>query len=176
MNRRSVFFSLMAAWLCLATAVAQDVDTDAHTKIGDKMPAIVVEQAAGGNFSLAEARGKVVLLNFWATWCGPCQLEMPELEKQVWQKYRSRPDFVFLAIAREQDRETVLKFQKKHENLTFPLAWDPTRAAYGKLASAGIPRCYVIDRNGTIVYQTVGYGPGAVEGVERAIDKALARP
>lgn len=137
------------------------------------MPAINVEEASGSTFSLAAQSGKVVVVNFWATWCGPCQIEMPELEKEIWQKYRSSSDFAFIAIAREQDRNTVLGFQKTHPGFTFPLAWDPKRSTYARFASSGIPRTYVVDRRGIIVYQSVGYGPGAIGEVDRAVKKAL---
>jgi hypothetical protein len=100
---------------------------------------------------------------------------MPELEKQIWQKRKSSLDFAFIAIAPEQDKDIVLGFQKTHANFTFPLAWDPTRAAYELLASGGIPRTYVVDRRGVIVYQCVGYGPGTIGAVDRAIQKALAQ-
>jgi thiol-disulfide isomerase/thioredoxin len=146
----------------------------ATTKVGDRMPAISVD-GTSGNFSLAAEKGKVVVVNFWATWCAPCEIEMPELEKQVWQKYKSSPDFAFIAIAREQDKDTVLGFQKAHPNFTFPLAWDPKREAYALFAAAGIPRTYVVDRHGIIVYQSLGYGPDAVGEVDRAVHKALAQ-
>lgn len=174
MNPRFASHCFLAMLLFLLSARGKTIDQD-YTKVGEKMPSIYVDEAPSGAFSLTAQAGKVVFVNFWATWCGPCQIEMPELEKQIWQKYRSSPDFAFIAIAREQDKHKVLKFQKSHANITFPLAWDPTRTTYALLASGGLPRSYVVDRHGIIAYQGFGYSPGAIKAIDRAIQEALAR-
>ncbi len=174
---KKLVLSLSCALLLLcggnANARGSDADSAAHTRVGDQMPAVIVQETSGSTFSLASEKGKVVVINFWATWCGPCQLEMPRLEKEIWEKYKSSPDFAMVAIAREQSKETVSQFQQHHP-FTFPLAYDPHRATYALFADSGIPRTYVVDRHGTIAFQSVGYEPEGFHSLDQAIQKALA--
>ena len=100
-------------------------------------------------------RGKVVLVNFWATWRPPCRLEMPRLKREVWQKFKPEP-FAMVAIAREQPGGETAAFEK-HARYTFPMASDPKRVTYALFADSGIPRSYVVGQDGKILFQTVGY-------------------
>jgi peroxiredoxin len=148
-------------------------DPATHTKAGDQMPAFTVAEPDGTQFALASHRGKVVVINFWATWCGPCKFEIPRLEKEVWQKYKDNPNFSMVAIAREQTADDIVPFRKK-SGFTFPIASDPKRGTYKLFADSGIPRTYVVDAGGKILFQSVGYCPDAFDRLNHTIEQALA--
>ncbi len=125
------------------------------TEVGQKAPDFTVPTIFGSPFKLSDHRGKVVLVNWFATWCPPCVEEMPHLQNEVWEKFRG-PDFTMVSIAREETLQVVRPFVLKNE-LTWPIALDVTREAYAKYADAYIPRTQVIDREGTIIFQSLGF-------------------
>ena len=144
-----------------------------YTKVGQDVPSFAITTLEGEEFSTAALKGKVVLLNFWATWCPPCQTEMPRLEKEIWKKYQGR-DFEMIAIAREQTSKEIQEYRAKYK-YSFPMAPDPKRAVYGKFANAGIPRNYIINREGKILCQSYGYSPEDFQKMKNILEKELER-
>lgn len=145
----------------------------ARTKVGQKMPAFTVVDTTGRRFSIPELKGTVVLVNFWATWCGPCRAEIPRLEKEIWQKYKSER-FVVLGIAREQSQEEISKFRDQ-QGITYPIAPDPHRDVYKLFADAGIPRNYLVGADGTILFQTVGYELAEFDALKKIVEQELGK-
>lgn len=141
------------------------------TDVGATMPEYSATGLDGSKYELANARGKVVLLNLWATWCGPCRYEIPELE-MLHGKYNARGFEVVGVSVDESGPESVKEFVSE-QKMTYPIVLDPE----GKLASifqtSVLPTSVVIDRKGTIVWKKYGaILPNDAELVA-AIEKAL---
>jgi len=143
------------------------------TRVGDQAPAFKVKTLAGDVVDVGALQGKPLVVNFWATWCGPCQVELPELERLVWQKYRGR-GLGLVAIARAQSEAEIGGWVKQHK-LTLPFAADPRNAFYSKYATQGIPRTYLIGADGRILFQSVGYSPDDLARIRVLVGRELAR-
>jgi peroxiredoxin len=162
MNRTlTIFLALLLALVAgCGDKIGQDKDEPTPeettlTEVGQMAPDFTVQTLDGGTFSLSANRGKVVLVNWFATWCGPCKEEMPHLQKEVWEQFKGQ-DFAMVSIAREETLQVVQPFVAKYK-VTWPFALDPDRKAYANYAEAFIPRNHVIDREGKIVFQSQGF-------------------
>ena len=122
--------------------------------IGDTAPNFTMKYTTGEKVTLADLRGKVVVLQFTASWCSVCRKEMPHLEKDVWQQFKEK-GLVLVGIDRDEPIETVIQFQKDM-GTTYPLALDPGAEIFGLFAdkNSGVTRNVVIDQQGKIVFLT----------------------
>lgn len=117
-------------------------------------PDFCLESLKGEKIQLKNLKGKVIFLNFWATWCGPCKEEMPSMET-LHQQLKDR-DFVFLTIAVDYDgAKTVKKFMEKHR-YSFPVLLDPGSKMLQSFEISRIPATIFIDRNGRMIGRAIG--------------------
>lgn len=153
------------------TAFAQ---TGFHTAIGNKVPVFSFETEKGKKVKITDYKGKLVLINFFATWCPPCNIELPEAQKKVWDKHKDNPKFAFFVFGREEGWEKLTPFKAK-KGFTFPILPDLDRSIFSKFATDGIPRNVLIDASGKIIYQSIGYAPAEFDKLVALIDQQLKK-
>jgi peroxiredoxin len=120
---------------------------------GSVAPGFTLERLEGGETSLAEMRGRVVLVNFWATWCEPCKQEMPAMERLYRRHHEA--GFELLAISVGEDPETVRAFRDQL-GLSFPILLDRDKTVSNAYQTYRFPESYLVDREGTVVERYVG--------------------
>ena len=148
-------------------------DRDVRVKVGDNVPDFEVELVDGARVVMKELRGKVVLLNFWATWNPPCLEEFKRVETDILKRFEET-DLYYVAISREDTREQVEAFREK-TGYRFPMGLDPGREIFSLFAAASIPRDFVINREGKIVYMSSGYTETKFAGMVRQVAVLLDR-
>ena len=142
-------------------------------KEGQKAPAFEVEMFDGSTVKLADLKGKVVLLNFWATWCPPCRAELARVEKDIIEKFKGKP-FVFLPVSRGEKKATVAAFREKM-GYTFPMGLDTDGRVYAEYAETYIPRNFLIDKNGVVVKASVGYDEAEFAELVKLIEETIKK-
>lgn len=142
--------------LVLALVILATGCTETGAAVGDRAPDFQLQDLEGNEVSLSSLRGNPILLNFWATWCPPCRLEMPFIQ-EVYQEWTDK-GLVILAIDMGESTATVREFMQNN-NYTIPVLLDTRRVVSQKYNVTAIPTTFFIDRNGVIQDKLIGPFP-----------------
>ena len=168
---------LTVAWLFMGgglesltnlTGSSSPATSGGSADVGQRAPDLRLPLAGGGEVSLAQYRGQVVLVNLWATWCGPCRAEMPAMER-TYQKHAPHGFAVLAVDVQERDPE-VLAFLRE-VGVTFPSAMDTTGEVSRTWRAIGLPTSFLIDRQGII--RDVRVGPFTDDMLEERLNRLL---
>lgn len=169
---------LLQIVLCISmTLMAQTPDDRGYiVKIGDKAPDFSLKLINGKTVKLSDYKGKLVMLQFTASWCGVCRKEMPFIERDIWQKHKNNPNFVLLAIDRDEPLATVKNFAKS-TGITYPIGLDPNANIFALYANreAGITRNVIVDVNGRIILLTRLYNTEEFQHMVDLIQQQLSK-
>ena len=155
--------------LDVAASASQTQTREVGLEIGKVAPGFTTTTDQGAAFTLADQRGKVVILNFWATWCGPCRIEMPEFEKAYASK--GGQGFSILGVNNAEAVDVVAGFRSELK-LSFPLLLDTDAQIQKLYAINAYPSTYVLNRDGVIA--ALHFGPLTTEQIADLVTQALA--
>jgi len=172
---RSLFLSVLLLIGSLSAVAQKQTDRGYHVKIGDKVPNISLHLTDGTTVTLNQLRGKVVVLQFTASWCSVCRKEMPHLEREIWQPNKDK-NFMLIGVDFDEPLAKVLAF-KKEMKVSYPFALDPKAAIFQQFANktSGVTRNVVINQNGTIAFLTRLYDRAEFEKMKANIQKLLSK-
>lgn len=180
LSKPSRWLSLMVAvllagsgWILWSRAPdGANAATGVAAQIGFRAPAFTLERLEGGQASLADFQGKPVVLNFWATWCGPCRAEMPALQR-VADRYAD-DGLVVLLVNQAEDAATVRRYLDSI-GVTAPVLLDPEGTASTTYRVRALPTTFFIAGDGKVQDMTIG-GPMTEAYLETRIEALLRRP
>lgn len=148
--------TISALAFILMNFISAQSSTATLTEVGQEAPAFICTTVDGSVIDSQEMKGRVIWINFFATWCPPCKKELPVLQEKIMEEYGENPDFVLVVLGREHNMEEMKGFAAS-TGLQLPFAPDPERKIFSLYAESTIPRNVIIDREGKISYQSVGY-------------------
>jgi cytochrome c biogenesis protein CcmG, thiol:disulfide interchange protein DsbE len=138
-----------------------------RNQVGAPVPQLKVESLTGKRIDVASYRGRVLLLDVWASWCGPCKQELPMLDAMARRLKAQGIDI--LAVSVDQERANVDKFLKGHGHWALTIAHDPAGTIAERLQPDKMPTSYVIDRAGIVRYVNAGFVPDDAATIERRL-------
>jgi cytochrome c biogenesis protein CcmG/thiol:disulfide interchange protein DsbE len=140
--------------LLVVVAIQLRTSTQGTVQIGEEVPDFTLYTFDGDEYTLSELRGKVVVVNFWASWCNPCEDEAAELQ-QAWEHYQPGGEVVFLGIA-WTDTDTPAAEYIERFQISYPNGHDLGTTISQKFRISGVPETYIIDRDGVLADAQIG--------------------
>lgn len=175
MRYLSFIFLLLTIAIQAQTPV-KDIPADYGyvVKIGQQIPDFSMITIDGKTVHTADLKGKVVMLQFTASWCSVCRKEMPHIESEIWKKYMNNPNFALFGVDLDEPKDIVAKFAKQIP-VTYPLALDPKGEIFYQFAEkgAGVTRNVIIDKTGKIVFMTRLYKKEEFQEMKKVISGLL---
>jgi cytochrome c biogenesis protein CcmG/thiol:disulfide interchange protein DsbE len=173
---RSLLISVLALAL---VAGCGDSGTGADTAsgkqndaVGKPAPEFQLDTANGkGKIDLASLKGKVVFVDFWATWCGPCKESFPKLQ-ELYTKYASS-GLEIVGVSEDDENQGIAEFGQAHGNAKFPLGWDSGKSIAGKYNPPTMPTTFVVDKDGVVRFVHVGYHDNDQAELEKELKSLL---
>ena len=158
---------------CGDTSTKEPEDKGYIISIGDTPENIEFKLTDGKTIALEQLKGKVVVLQFTASWCSVCRKEMPHLEKEVWQRFKEE-DFILIGVDYDEPLDKVVAF-KKQMKTTYPMSLDLDAEIFSKFAhkKSGVTRNVVLNKDGEIVFLTRLYERKEFEEMVAKIDELL---
>lgn len=162
------------------SALAQDLTKEVPAdygyivKIGQEVPNFSMKTIDGKTVRISDLRGKVVMLQFTASWCSVCRKEMPHIEADIWQKHKNNKNFALYGVDLDEPKEVVEKYIKQIP-VTYPIGLDPNGEIFYSFAEkgAGVTRNVIIDKTGKIVFMTRLFKDEEFQEMKKVIDNLL---
>jgi peroxiredoxin len=167
---------ILPVFASVARADDKNDDRGYIVKAGDMAPDFEIYFKDGTKKKLSSFRGKVVMLQFTASWCGVCIKEMPHIESDIWQKYGKRDDFVLLGLAYKEDYDKIQTLVSKTK-VTYPVVPDKSGENFHKYAEkgAGVTRNVIVDKTGKIIFLTRLFNRQEFDAMKEVIDNELKK-
>jgi len=152
-------FTVWISWRAKALELRLFPGTESTALLHKPAPAFTLKALDGSTVSLADFRGKKsVAITFWASWCGPCRVELPALRAFYRTAHKPGSDFEILAISIDDDKSAAEGYATTAK-LPFPVLWDDSQKASDLYGVDSIPQLFVVDQNGVVTWSAAGYEP-----------------
>ncbi len=170
---RALTAACVACCFMLSACAAAEDAASGKVEVGAPAPAYATLSLNGDSVSLQQLRGKVVLLNVWATWCHPCRTEIPEL-RALHAKYKARGlELIGVSVDADGNDDSLKAFMQEFE-MTYPVWRDPDERVSAQFLVMGVPATFLIDRDGILRWRMTGAVAPGDTSLANAIERALA--